>query len=148
MKTLARWNPFREFAPYAAFPEVDALFGEPLFKRMPVGFEPMPMMKVDVVENATGYMVKADIPGMKKEDIGVSIDGNVVTIDAEVRRDHEEKEGDKVLRSERYFGAMARRVMLPMDVDAAKAEATYDGGVLTLTLPRMPGVASARLPVH
>ena len=78
----------------------------------------------------------AEIPGVKKEDIKVSIDGNQVALSAEVKREKEEKEGEKVLRSERYHGRVARTLLLDDSVDQANASARYENGVLELTLPK------------
>ena len=102
-------------------------------------------MRVDVSEGDGAYAVKADIPGVKKEDIAVRIDGNVVQIDAEARRDKEEKgNGDKVLRSERYYGMVSRTFSLADDIDEAKVEAKYADGVLTLKLPKKAAVDTRR----
>ena len=148
MKSLARWNPFRELAPFTPFPEMERYFGEFPFVPLTVGYESTPMMRVDVSETEAAYKVEADLPGMKKEDIAVSIDGNTVSITAEVKREKEVKEGEKALRSERYYGSMSRMLTLPLDVNAATAEASYEGGVLTLTLPKAPGTEARRLAVH
>jgi HSP20 family protein len=149
MKTLARWNPFRETAPFGAFPE--SFFAEWPFRSALSDYEPVPTMRMDVVEDATGYTVKAELPGMKKEDIGVSIDGNHVSITAEARHEKEVKEGKeaaKVLCSERYYGSVSRMITLPVDIDPAKSEATYEEGVLTLVLPKAAGVEAKRLAIH
>ncbi len=148
MKTLARWNPFRELAPFTSFPEMDRYFEEFPFRPMTVGYEPAPMMRVEVTENEKAYKIEAEIPGMKKEDIAVSIDGNTVSITAEVKREKEVKEDEKTLRSERYYGSVSRMLTLPLDVNSATAEASYEGGLLTLTLPKAPGTAARRLAVH
>lgn len=147
MRTLTRWNPFREmtrFDPFAGF--------APLWNELPMtlvgGEEPLPTIRMDLTENETGYAVKAEIPGVTKEDITVTVDGGVVSITAEVKREKEDKEGEKVLRSERYFGSVARSFTLPMDIDMAKATATYEGGVLTLMLPKAPGTTSTKLAIH
>ena len=106
-------------------------------------------MRVDVTESDGAYKVKADIPGVKKEDINVRIDGNVVQIDAEAKREKEEKgNGDKVLRSERYFGAVSRTFSLADDIDEDKVEAKYADGVLSLTLPKKAAVASKKIAVQ
>ena len=102
-------------------------------------------IKIDVKEDDAAYTVQAEVPGVPKEDINVSIDGNVVSLRAEVRQHDEKREGEKVLRSERYYGAVARSFQLPVDVDATQAKAKYDNGVLTLTLPKKQGNKTQRL---
>ena len=140
MRTLTRWNPFREMTRFDPFGELGYLWKD-LPVAAPMG-EAEPMMRVEVTENDTGYLVKAEVPGVAKDDIEVSVDGNVVTVSAEVKREKEAKEGEKVLRTERYYGAVTRAFTLPMDVDFAKAEAKIDNGVLMLTLPKAPGGAA------
>ncbi|MCL5741377.1 MAG: Hsp20/alpha crystallin family protein [Betaproteobacteria bacterium] len=105
-------------------------------------------IKVDVKETDGGYTVQAEVPGVPKEDIHVSIDGNVVSLRAEVRQHDQKTEGEKVLRSERYFGSVARSFQLPVDVDAAQAKAKYDNGVLMLTLPKKQGGNAQRLSIE
>lgn len=101
------------------------------------GEAPQLKMRIDVTENDQGYTVKADIPGVKKEDINVRIDGNVVQIDAEARSEKETKgNGDKVLRSERYYGTISRTFSLAQDIDDGKVQAKYADGVLKLELPK------------
>jgi HSP20 family protein len=110
---------------------------------------PVLKMRIDVAEKDNAYEVKADIPGVKKEDINVRIDGNVVQIDAEVKREKETKgNGDKVLRSERYYGNVSRTFSLADDVDDSKAEARYADGVLTLQLPKKTTAASRKVNVQ
>jgi HSP20 family protein len=110
---------------------------------------PLPsQIKVDVKETDGGYTVQAEVPGVPKEDIHVSIDGNVVSLRAEVRQYDQKTEGEKVLRAERYFGSVARSFQLPDDVDAAQAKAKYDNGVLTLTLPKKQGGSAQRLVIE
>ena len=105
-------------------------------------------IKVDVKETEGGYTVLAEVPGVAKEDIHVSLDGNVVNLRAEVRQHDEKREGEKLLRSERYYGAVARSFQLPADVDPAQAKAKYDNGVLTLNLPKKVGTAAQRLNIE
>lgn len=101
------------------------------------GEAPQLKMRIDVTENDKGYTVKADIPGVKKEDINVRIDGNVVQIDAETKSEKETKgNGDKVLRSERYYGTISRTFSLGQDIDDTKVQAKYADGVLSLELPK------------
>src|SRR5512132_977922 len=118
----------------------------------PVALEtetPALKMRIDVAEKENAYEVKADIPGVKKEDINVRIDGNVVQIDAEVKRESQTKgNGDKVLRSERYYGNVSRTFSLAEDVDDSKAEAKYADGVLTLALPKKATAASKKVTVQ
>ena len=105
-------------------------------------------IKVDVKETDGGYTVQAEVPGVSKEDIHVSIDGNVVSLRAEVRQLDQQTEGEKVLRSERYFGSVARSFQLPADIDAGQAKAKYDNGILTLTLPKKLNNSSQRLNIE
>ena len=105
-------------------------------------------IKVDVKETDGGYTVHAEVPGVPKEDIQVSIEGNVVSLRAEVRQHDQKTEGEKVLRSERYFGSVARSFQLPVDVDAAQAKAKYDNGGLTRTLPKKHGGSAQRLSIE
>ena len=105
-------------------------------------------IKVDVKETDGGYTVQAEVPGVHKEDIHVAIDGNMVSLRAEVRQHDQKTEGEKVLRSERYYGSVARSFQLPVDVDAAQAKAKYDNGVLTLTLPKKQGGSAQRLNIE
>jgi HSP20 family protein len=111
------------------------------------GGERMPQIRVDVHEDDAGYTVKADIPGVKKEDIDVRVDGNVVTLSAEVKREHEEKKEGRVLRRERHVGYASRSFSLASDVDEGKADAKYADGVLTLKLPKKAQQTSKRVTV-
>ncbi|HEY8118772.1 MAG TPA: Hsp20/alpha crystallin family protein [Methylophilaceae bacterium] len=107
-----------------------------------------PQLKMDVQENDTGYTVNAEIPGVDKENIHVTIDGNHISISAEVRRENEVKEGERVLRSERSFGKVSRSFVLENEVDEAKAEAHYKDGVLQLVLPKKAVTAAKKLTVN
>jgi len=133
---------------YDPFGELDDFF-KGFFVR-PVAFEGEQQMqiKLDVKENDNAYTVHADIPGVKKEDIHVTIEGNLVSISAEKKVEKEEKEGEKVLRSERYVGKVARSFSLASDVDESKAQAKYTDGVLELTLPKKAGSASKKLAIQ
>lgn len=111
----------------------------PGFYVKPLHGDPLPspaQIKVDVRETDKIYTVQAEVPGVRKEDIHVSLDGNVVTLRAEVKQQDSTEKDEKVLRSERYFGAVSRNFQLPVDIDQAQARAKYDNGVLTLTLPK------------
>ena len=106
-----------------------------------------PQMRVDVKEKADGYEVHAELPGMKKEDIHVHIDGPVVSISAERKQEKETKEGDKVLRTERYFGKVSRSFQLGQEIDEAKASAKFNDGVLELVLPKKAEAQARRLSI-
>lgn len=120
------------------------------FFMRPVRFEEQPeiQIRMDVSEDDKAYKVLAEIPGVKKEDIHVSIDGNQVSISAEVKNEKEVKEGERLLRSERYFGSAARSFSLAQDVDESAAQAKYADGVLELTLPKKAVAASKRLVIQ
>jgi HSP20 family protein len=105
-------------------------------------------IRVDVMEKNGAFKVRADLPGVKKEDINVRIDGNIVQIDAETKKEKDVKEeGGKLLRSERYYGSVSRTFSLAQDVDESKAVARYEDGVLTLDLPKKATTASKRLAI-
>lgn len=106
-------------------------------------------IRVDVVEKNGTYQVRADLPGVKKEDINVRIDGNLVQIDAETKGEQEFKgDGGKVLRSERYYGSVSRSFTLAQDVDESKAVAKYENGVLSLELPKKATTEAKKLEIH
>lgn len=110
---------------------------------------PQLKMRIDVSENEKAYNVKADIPGVRKEDISVRVVGNMVQIDAETRSEKETKgNGDKVLRSERYYGTISRSFSLGQDVDADKVQAKYTDGVLSLELPKKSPAAAGRIAIQ
>lgn len=106
-------------------------------------------MRLDITEVDGKYKVCADIPGFKKDDINVRIDGNIVQIDASAKKQSETKEeGGKVLRSERWDGAVSRTFSLTQDVDETKATAKYEDGVLKLELPKKATTPSKRLQIQ
>lgn len=107
-----------------------------------------PSITMDVKEQDHSYQVHAELPGVKKEDIHVVIDGSLVSISAELRRQHEVREGERVLRSERYFGKLARSFQLGQDIDDSKAVAKFNDGVLELTLPKRATAANRRLTIE
>jgi HSP20 family protein len=109
--------------------------------------ERSPQIRIDLSETDNAYSVKAEIPGVKKEDIDVRIDGNQVTISAEVKQDKEEKKDGRVLRSERRYGYASRSFALASDVDQAGADARYANGVLELKLPKKAPAAGKRITV-
>ena len=137
MANITRYDPF------------DDMFGDLLkgFFVRPVSFEgpAQSPVKVDVTEDDHAYKVKAELPGVKKEDINVSIDGSQISINAEVKKEHEEKDGERVLRSERYYGKFSRCFALSQDVDESTAQAKYSDGVLELILPKKAAVSAKKL---
>lgn len=106
------------------------------------------IIKVDVKENDGEYTVRADIPGIEKDDINVEVDGNVISISAEVKREKEQKEGDRMVRSERYQGNMSRNFSLAHEVDEKAANAKYADGVLELTLLKKKNSARGKVSIQ
>jgi HSP20 family protein len=147
MANITRHDPF-SLARTDPFGDIDDLF-KGFFMR-PVLMEGQPQMqiKMDIKENDGAYTVHADIPGVKKEDIHVSIDGNQISISAETKMEKDVKEGEKVLRSERYSGKVARSFTLAHDVDEAKSQAKYSDGVLELTLPKKAAGSAKKLAIQ
>ncbi|HOI52291.1 MAG TPA: Hsp20/alpha crystallin family protein [Azonexus sp.] len=107
-----------------------------------------PSIKMDVREQGDAYLVHAELPGVKKEDIHVVVDGNQVSISAEVRQEKEVKEGERTLRSERYFGKVSRSFQLQQDLDDTHSVARFADGVLELTLPKRIASPSKRLTIE
>ena len=139
MNHLTTYDPFAESG-------IDDLF-RGFFR--PVRVEKTPAsIKMDVTEQNGAYLVKAEIPGVGKDDIQVSIEGNQVTIGAEVKREKDVKDGERVLRSERYYGSVYRGFTLPVEVDEAASEARYENGVLQLKLVKKPANSGRKLTVQ
>jgi HSP20 family protein len=133
----------------ASYNPVDELFRGFFVK--PVGLpseQSVKQIKVDVTEQEGAYVVHAEIPGVNKDDIQVDIDGNQVSISAEVKRESTVKDGERVLRAERYRGQLSRSFQLAHDIDEAKAGAAFNNGVLTLTLPKKSASTSKRLTIN
>lgn len=147
MANITRFDPFNELARFDPLRDMNDFFGGFMLRPALRDLGVEPQIKVDIAEDDKAYTVKALIPGVKKEDIQVSIDGNQVSISAELRQEKEEKKGKKLVRSERYYGKQYRSFSLAHDIDEAKAEAEYRDGVLHLTLPKKPGVAGKRITV-
>jgi HSP20 family protein len=120
------------------------------FFMRPVRFEGQQdiQIKLDVSEDDKAYSVHAEVPGVKKEDIHVNIDGSQVSISAEVKNEKEVKEGERLLRSERYFGKVSRTFVLDQDVDEETAQAKYADGVLELRLPKRSSTKARSLTVQ
>ena len=142
MANITRNDPFS----VSAFDPFDEVF-RGFFRPVRIENSAQPQMKIDVKEHDQNYTVHAEIPGVDKENIHVTIDGNQVSISAEVRKENEVKEGVRVLRSERYFGSVSRSFTLENEIDESKAEAQYKDGVLELTLPKKTVSAAKRLTI-
>ena len=141
MATLTRYTPFDE--------TFDDLFRGFFVRPMSLDNQPaIQQVRMDVAEDDGAYTVRAEIPGAKKEDINVTIDGDQVAITAEVKHNHEDKQGEKVLRSERYYGKVYRAFSLAQDVDEASAQAKYNDGVLELRLPKKAAVSAKKLSIQ
>jgi HSP20 family protein len=133
MANVTRYDPFSEL--------VDDLFKGFLVR--PLGFEgrgeagaQVPRAKLDVAEKNGAYVVSAELPGVKKEDIQITIDGSQVTLAAEVKHEREASQEERVLHTERVYGKVSRSFTLPQEVDEGKAEAKFRDGVLELKLPK------------
>ena len=143
MANIARFDPFNDL--------VDDLF-KGFFVR-PVAYEgrggeALPRMKVDVAESNGAYTIVAELAGVKKEDIQVTIDGSQVTLAAEVKREKEASQEERVLHTERVYGKVSRSFTLPQEVDEAKAEAKFRDGILELTLPKKAAAARKAITIQ
>ena len=155
MSNLIRFEPFSELA------RIDPLLGrfDPFwdvgdvlnrFMMHPMlrgGLEMEPQIKMDVKESDGKYLINADIPGVKKDDIHVSVEGNRVLISAETKQEKEVKEGERVIRSERSYGMTSRSFSLADEVDQSKIQAKYTDGVLELILPKLHGTARKEISI-
>jgi HSP20 family protein len=136
MANITRFDPFNEITRFEPFMNMSDFFKGFPMRSLGREFEYEPQMKMDVSEADGSYLVKAEIPGVNKDDIHISIDGNLVSISAEVKKEKEEKKDEKVIRSERYYGKVSRSFTLASEVDADKVQAKYANGVLEVTMPK------------
>lgn len=128
---------------------VDDLFKGFLVRPMYTeGRDTLTRMKVDVTESNGGYLVHAELPGVKKEDIQLTIDGAQVTLAAETKRERDVAEGERVLHTERMYGKVSRSFTLPQEIDDAAAQAKYADGVLELTLPKKAAAARKQIAIQ
>ena len=123
---------------------LDAIFRDvsPGFYVTPLHGDPLPepiQIKMDLKENDLAYTVHAELPGVNKDNIHVSLSGGMVLLRAEVRQHDVQTQDDKVLRNERFFGSLSRSFQLPLEIDPSQARARFDNGLLTLTLPKKLG---------
>ncbi len=138
MTRMSVYDPFAE-----VFPELFRGILSPTRGTTPQALD----IRIDVKENATDYVVQAELPGVARDDIHVQIDGNRVSISAEVKRESEQKEGDRLLHSERYYGSLARSFSLANDIDDARSLARFENGVLSLTLPKKSAPGARKLQI-
>ena len=142
MANVTRFDPFNDL--------VDDLFKGFLVR--PVAYEGrgevLPRVKVDVAEANGAYVVNAELPGVRKEDIQVSIDGAEVTLSAEVKREKETAKDERVLHAERVYGKVSRSFTLPQEIDEARAEAKFRDGVLELKLPKKAAAARKQVTIQ
>ncbi|KVE28356.1 heat-shock protein Hsp20 [Burkholderia singularis] len=144
MSNLTRYDPF------SIEPVADLFQGlfRPL-RGMTLADEPnLASMKIDVTESDKAYTVNAELPGVSKDDIDVQVTGNTVSINAKIERSNEQKDGERVIRRERYSGAIGRSFSLSGEIDDANATATYQDGVLSLTLPKKAPAAQKKLAIN
>jgi HSP20 family protein len=142
MNQLTTLDPFSD----AGFDELFRGFFRPV--RSASGQPQALAIKMDVKETPQGYVVHAEMPGVPKEDIQVTIEGNQVTIGAEVKRQDEQREGERVLRSERFYGSLYRSFTLPVELDEQASAAKFENGVLELQLARKQPVAGRKLAIQ
>lgn len=147
MANITRFEPFGELTKFDPFGDIDEFFRgfglRPMLRHLPAE----PQIRVEVSEDKEAYTVKAEVPGVKKEDIKVSIDGNRVSISAELKKEEETREGKNVVRSERYYGKSSRSFTLDQDVDQSRAQAKYVDGILELSLPKKAGATVKELKI-
>lgn len=140
MASLTRYNPFDE--------TFDDLMKGFFVRPMAFDGQPPVQVKVDVKEEEGAYVVYADIPGVKKEDINVTVDGNQVAISTEVKRVREDKQGEKLVHVERHVGKVYRAFSLAQEVDETQAQAKYTDGVLELRLPKKAATSARKLSIQ
>ncbi len=148
MANITRRSPlFGDIARSDPFYNVEDWFKNFGMRPFSMEMENAPTIKMDLTENDTAYTVRAEIPGVKKEDVKVQIDGNRVSISAETERKKEEKEGERVICCECHQGSAYRSFSLNSDVDETKAQAKYENGTLELTLPKKSGKTARHIEV-
>jgi len=128
--------------------DMDRLFDR-FFEDWPVRFRPTDghwAPSVDVSETAKEVIVKGELPGMDPKDIDVAVSGNVLSIRGERKKEQEEK-GENFHRVERSYGAFARSIRLPVEVDGNKVKASYKDGVLSISLPKTKDTATKKIEV-
>jgi HSP20 family protein len=142
MANITRFNPLEDAVE-------NLLRGIPMWLPIAETRAPAPtQFRMDLTENDKEYQVLAELPGVKKEEISITINGNQVSVSAEVKHEKDVKNDGTVLRAERYYGKIQRAFTLGQEIDEATAQAKYNDGVLELTLPKKTAAAAKRLAVH
>ena len=144
---LTRYDPIRDIMRMDPFRSIEEFMREFPMSSNLRSIDAERSIRVDISETEQAYSVKADMPGLKKEDIKVSVEGNRVSISATMQEEKEEKTGG-ALYTERYSGSQYRNFTLPQEVDDTKTEAKYQDGVLYLTLPKKPSTAHKQISVQ
>jgi len=148
MSNITRFEPFTELARFDPFFDIDDVFGRTMMRPLlRSGLEMEPQIKMDVKEMDGEYRIDAEIPGVKKDDIHVTVDGKRVSISAEVKQEKEVKEGERLIRCERSYGMTSRSFNLTDEVDQSKVQAKYNNGILELTLPKKPGAVRKEISI-
>jgi HSP20 family protein len=148
MANIARRSPLLgDIARFDPFYNIDDWFKGFGMRPFSMDMETPPQIKIDVTENDAAYTVRAEIPGVKKEDVKVQVEGNRVSISCETKQEKEEKEGERVIYRECNQGSSYRTFTLGSEVDDTKAEAKYENGTLELTLPKKEGKTAKRIEV-
>lgn len=148
MANITRYDPLNDIARFNPFMDIDDVFNRFMLRPFArTGLELEPQIRMDVKEVNGEYRIDAEIPGVKKDDIHVSIDGKRVSISAEVKQEKEVKEGQRLICCERSYGMTSRSFTLADEIDQGKVQAKYNNGILELTLPKKPGAARKEIPV-
>lgn len=148
MSNITRFDPLNELARFDPFMDVDDLLNRFLQRpHLRSSMEMEPQIRMDVKELDGEYRINAEIPGVSKDDIHVTIEGKRISISAEVKQEKEVKEGARLIRCERCYGMASRSLSLADEVDQGKIQAKYENGILELTLPKKPGSARKEIPV-
>ncbi len=147
MANITRVDPFGDLARVGPLRNFEDMFNVPRMWALWQNLPDETQITVDISEDDKAYRIKAEIPGVKKEDVKVSIDGSQVSISANVKKEKEEKKGEKVIRSERYFGRQFRGFTLRHDINQDKAQAKYEDGVLELMLPKKEATSAKQVTV-
>ena len=143
MARIQLYDPF----PETAFEDLFRTFFRPARSERG-GAASQQSFRIDVAEDDKGYVVHAELPGVAKDDIQVTIDGHQVTIAAETRRETERREGERVLHIERHVGSLFRSFTLPTEIEESASNAKYENGVLELRLARKVPQAGRKLSIQ